>query len=279
MKGVIKPIYCGISGKKDESGKFKFRIDFDNNTSDDVIQFNEPYFYQSDIDDNVYWFGYRFNGKVDKEYRDQFLEYLKNVQWAPELEDEFDEFEYDPDMLSDADLTKMIRRSLNNININSYNIDTVVYPLSSSNELVRSIVSCMSRILRNADRLTYVEVVKSDPARIEFDVAACLHDLSIGRLQDPKGIITEDYLNSLIDRIHRQTSFSLRRDIQPMSLRPYVSNFIDMAQVAKKVETAANILIVDDIKTTGSTIREIIDVIRRYNDEANIYIFTLLGKK
>lgn len=280
MKRVLRSIYCGISGKLKEDGSYAFSVDFNQNADDDVVSFLEPYFYTSEIDDNTYWFGYKFaQAARNKEYRDACIEYLKNVQWRGEVEDEeIDEFEYDPDKLSGEELDRMIRRSLNSIDINTYNIDTIIYPLSSSNNLVRSIVSCIMGILRNSNRLKFVEVQKADPCDIAIDIERCLEDKSIGKLTDKLDIIDRPYLESLVDKIHRLSTFSLRRDVSPMSLRPYVSNFLEIKDVAAKVETSDNILIVDDFKTSGTTISEIINIVRKYNPDTNIYIFTLLGK-
>lgn len=280
MKIFKHPIYCGISGKLGDDGKYKFKVDFENNSDVDVVQFIEPYFYTSSINDNTYWFGYKFNGKLDKKYRDAFLTYLKDIQWAPELneDNEFEDILYDPDRLSEADLTTMLRRSLNSLDINMYHIDTVIYPLSSTNELVRSIVSCMRGILRNIDSISYVELYKSNPAEIVFDIDRCLDDIESGKLKTLQNIVDREYLENLIDTIHHQNTFSLRDDVHPMALRPYVSNFFEVRKVSKQLEAAANILIVDDVKSSGTTIQEILDIVRQYNNDANVYIFTLLGK-
>ena len=82
MKRYLRPVYTGISGKLDkESNKYKFVVDFENNSEDDVIKFVEPYFHQSAIDDNVYWFGYSFNDGQANPRRDEFIEFLKIIRF------------------------------------------------------------------------------------------------------------------------------------------------------------------------------------------------------
>lgn len=279
MKRLIRPIYCGISGTQDKTGKFHYTVDHDNNTEKDVISFIEPYFYKSSIADNVYWFGYKFNGNLSQDYRDQCIQYLKDVQWGPSEYDEFDDFEYDPDKFSDVDLSKLIRRSFNSLDINAYNIDTILYSVSSTNNLVKSMISCISSILRNTDRLSFLAIKKADPSNISIDIDRCLYDKEIGRLKDPSNIVDDKYLRDLEGRIRNQDSFSLRKDIKPMSLRPYVYNFLDIAAVSKSIESAANILVVDDFKSSGTTITEIVTTAKKFNPEASIYIFTLIGNK
>ena len=40
----------------------------------------------------------------------------------------------------------------------------------------------------------------------------------------------------------------------------------------------ANILVVDDINTTGSTLHEILRKLGQINQNCNIYVYTLIGK-
>jgi len=279
MKKYARPIYCGISGRKHDN-KYEFHVDFDDNSMEDVIQFIEPFFYTSSISHNTYWFGYKYNGKVDQEYRDAFISYMKNVQEEPMLteENEFDDIEYSPDSLSEYDLNEMIHRSLDGIRLNQYNIQTIVYPRSASNKLVRVIVKCISRYMRNSDRLNYAEIQKADPAEISFDYRRFDSDIENRTLLVPPGV-DHNYVESMLDAIHSSESFSLRRDVHPVRLRPYIKDFLVYKGAADKLEDASNILIVDDFATSGTTISEIVSIIRRYNQECNIYIYTLLGNQ
>ena len=45
-----------------------------------------------------------------------------------------------------------------------------------------------------------------------------------------------------------------------------------------KLQNGFNVLIVDDINTTGSTLQEILRQISILNPNCNIYIYTLIGK-
>ena len=62
-----------------------------------------------------------------------------------------------------------------------------------------------------------------------------------------------------------------------MEIRPYVRNFMELKNVDKALQSAEQVLIVDDFKTTGTTLAEMIRIIRQYNPHCQIYIFTLLG--
>ena len=52
---------------------------------------------------------------------------------------------------------------------------------------------------------------------------------------------------------------------------------MELKNVDKALQSADQVLIVDDFKTTGSTLSEMIRIIRQYNPTCQIYVFTLLG--
>lgn len=276
MYRVLRNIYCGISGKIDEnSGKYKFKIDWDDNSDEDIIKFLEPYYFESRIDGNVYWFGYKFTNKATGKYRDDFIEYLKNVQCEYDSDDEWAETKYTDESITESELEGMIVRSLNRIDIFNKDIDTVVYPVSYSNHLVEVIADKISQYLRPEGYLDYVRLKKSNPQKINFDWNRIKDDISRGSL--PK-YMTEEYILNIEGEIHNLDNFSLRKDI-PMRLRKYIQNYMDISEISGDLEGSNRILILDDFKTKGTTIREMINIIRRYNRICEIYIFTLIGKR
>lgn len=273
----MKRVYCGLKGKLN-NGKYSFKVDFNDNSSDDAIQFIEPYYFESSIDDNTYWFGYRFNGSLNKDYRDAAIKYLKDVQEEPEEteDNEYDYIDYSPDSISEFDLNQMIIRSIHGIGLDKQSIDTVVYPVSSTSNLVRLISKCIRRYATNSDSLTTLEVIKSNPANIQIDIGRIERDRANGRLDLPESI-TPERIEKMIDEVHQASDFSLRRDIHPVKLRHYVDNFLEIRGTSDALEDARNILIVDDFMTTGTTVKEIIRIIRKYNADCSICIFTLVG--
>lgn len=279
-KYVRQPIYCGILGKKNDQGKYQFEIDFENNTPEDAIQFIKPYFKTSKISGaNIYWFGYQFNGKLDKDYRDACITYLKNVQPEPVIteENQYDDIVISNDGICEADLYNMIERSMRNIHLDNLSVDAVVYPVSTTNNLVKYIARSVRRYLNNPSRLTLLEIQKADPKDIVIDVSGCMDDIENGIIDDHNGLITEDYLYNLQNEVQDKEHFSLKSDISPMEIRPYVRNFMELKNVDKALQSAEQVLIVDDFKTTGTTLSEMIRIIRQYNPVCQIYVFTLLG--
>lgn len=54
-------------------------VDFKNNSDNDIVQFLKPY--RTKLEDNVYWFGYRYNeGITDRELYQTFIEFIKSVE-------------------------------------------------------------------------------------------------------------------------------------------------------------------------------------------------------
>ena len=65
--------------------------------------------------------------------------------------------------------------------------------------------------------------------------------------------------------------------------RPYIFHFLNFKNDEDKDLCATirkqNILIVDDVTTSGSTLNEILRALRIINENNNITIFSLLGRK
>lgn len=286
MKKLVKPIYAGISGKLNKkTNKYDFKVDFENNSKNDVVKFIEPYFQQSNIGDNVYWFGYSFNDGQSNPRRDEFIEFIKHVQ--PERlvdpDDEWSGFGYDDKHLTESDLDTMIARSLNRIKLSNYSVDLIVYPESKSGNLVKMIVSCICRYLNRVTTVCSKEINKSDPQDVEFDFKRFNRDLELKKIDVPD-FVTEEYIEDMMEKATHSKSFSLRKYIRPTILRNYVSNFYNANNHRTEIANADVILIVDDFGTTGTTIRELvrnIDDIKRdaQTPDYEIYIFTLMGNK
>lgn len=285
-------IFCGISGKPDSKGNYSFTVDFNHNTDDDVIQFVEPFNIEKPMAGvDICWFGYQYNPNIKGAYRQQCIKFLENVKGTPVTVDDDSEEIYIPINsdnigICDEDLGIMIDRSLRNMKLNDYLIDTIIYPISQSNNLNHYIVKYVKQYLLNSDRLSFYELIKADPRSIQFDIERCLSDVATGDIPNyfkdswgNKQPITEDTLNTLINDAHNATTFSLYKITRSAFMRKYFSNYLLFKSVDQHLHNAENVLIVDDNNTTGTTVAEVIRRIREYNDTCNIYVFTLTGSK
>lgn len=281
MKRYVYPVYAGISGKLDDkTNKYKFVVDFEQNSADDVVKFVEPYFHQSAIDGNTYWFGYSFNDGQPNPRRDEFIEFLKHVQ--PERlvdpEDEWSGFDYDDEHITETDLNNMIIRSLSRLKLDKYSVDAMVYPESHSGNLVQMIVRCISQYLSPVKEVKGNELRKADPQSVEFDYSRYYKDLDANKIDVPE-YVTDDYIKHMLQKARSADTFSLRKHIKPTILRNYISNFYTTGKDVSSIESSDVVLVVDDFGTTGTTIREIVRNIRDINPTCEIYIFTLMGNR
>lgn len=284
MKKLIKNVYAGISAEFNRANnRYQFNVDFEQNSKEDIIQFLEPYHFDSNIDDNIHWFGYKYNeGIKDDKLRKEFIEFMKNVQEGSDFNIEEDAAlpeKYSPFYLTEDDLNIMLIRSLKGIGLSQYNIDTVVYPGSSgAHNLVKVMIKCIKEYLRTSDKITYSELSKLAAKDITVDRKQFVQDLYNNEpaLQG----MTIDTIYQLSQDLEDlgDTLFSMRSHIHPKALRKYVKNIFAI-ESAEKLATAHNVLVVDDFKTTGTTIRDIIDQIHKCNSnpDLEIYVFTLMG--
>lgn len=281
MKKYLKNVYAGISAEYNEEQKrYQFKVDFENNSKEDIIKFLKPF--DTKLDDHVYWFGYKYNeGIENNELRKQFIEFMKNVQ-----EDSTWDFEEDgaeacptisPFYLTESDLNAMMIRALNRIGLTKYNVDTVLYSQSTHN-LVRMMVKCIKSYLKDADKMTFVELKKLAANQVKLDRKQFVKDLYDNEpaLQG----MTIDTIYELSENLEElgDTLFSMREHIHPKALRKYVRNIFAI-ESAEALQSANKVLVIDDFKTSGTTIREMIDQLEKCNNnpDLEIYIFTLMG--
>ena len=278
MKRYLKPIFFGINPKlNEETNKYEFTLDFDDNQYNDVVQFIEPYFFESKIDDDVFYFGYKFNDGVDSKLRKEFIEFMKDVkyeQWE-DPEDEWSETYFESGGIKEPELKRMVIRSVNNIGLSKFDIDVIVYPQSYGN-LVSSIAKCLTDYLSVGRKIPSESLVKAAPSEISFNVDKCWEGIQSNEIRVPS-YVDYAYLLNIREKIANAERFSMRKLVHPPVLRKYVEG-IFRPPIFKPIESADTVLIVDDFKTTGTTIKQIVDAIRSFNPDAVIYIFTLFGK-
>lgn len=282
MKRLLTPIYAGISGKKTKNGKYEIKVDFEKNSSNDIIRFLEPY--HTKLNDHVYWFGYKFNeGIPDKNLYNAFIEFLKNVRRDDEVEYRFDEksgmnVPYSPDRITESELDSMVLRSLKSIGLSKFNIDTIIYPGSFQHNLVAMMIQTIKKYFNNSDRITYTELNKLASNQVQLKRKQFVQDLRDGE-KDLKGMSIDDIYHLQQELEEKgDKPFSIRKDIHPKQLRRYVDK-IFQDEASDSLQNAHKVLVVDDFKTTGTTIIDIIDAVEKVNsnEDLEIYIFTLLG--
>lgn len=250
----------------------RFVFDFEHDGKDDIVSLTGDG-YQVEAFGRCFYYGYEFSDQVDGSVRSAFIKHVKFTE----------------DLQNNPDLTHFIKKAIDNLNrrINLYDYNLVVMPESSgkvNQYMLRYIYRFAQPMLRK------MELVKSLPARISFDMDAYeqsyLNDvLENGRpryTQAQKDEVKQS-IAKMLDLIHQKDYFTIARDVKKSRFRPYMMNFLRFATEQDKELCATirkqNILVMDDVTTSGSTLNEVLRTLRILNDDNEITIFSLIGRK
>lgn len=262
---MVKIFKEGISILDD---KIIYRTDID--SSNDILNVVYPDIYSSEFLGNVYYFGYRFNDSSSRKDRTLIINWLKGINKN--------------DCIDNNNLSKFIQKPLIELNkfINLSSFSAIIYPRSNRSDLTLQINKEIGNLTQHyTDKISY-EIVKQLPENISFDWE--LFDFEYeGILNDNTYKQIKDYVNNnLMKKINILDYFSIARDVKP-KYRRYIKDYLyfedsKTEQYVRDIQKG-KLLIVDVINTSGSTLKEILRIIRAINNECEIYIFTLIGKE
>lgn len=217
--------------------------------------FKKERLYKSSFDGFDYYYYVSFLKDMDYGLRNEFIKYIKNRPLSV-----------------DKDTFLLLHSSLlefnNNVGFDKYNM--IIYPDTSHNKLVRFLASNIkfSIFCHNGETKLY-EIQKTSPENIIVDESA-------------KNKKSDEEINAFLDAIHKLDYFSIAKNGGPF--RKYVRDFFDVENgdlMIKIKEATSNtkILLFDDINTTGSTLREMIRILHKYNNSLHFDIYTIIGKE
>ncbi len=255
-----------------DNSEERFVFDFEHDGTDDIVSLTGEG-YQVEAFGKCFYYGYEFSDQVDGNVRSAFIKHVK----------------FTDDLQNNPDLTQFIKKAIDQLNrrINLYDYNLVLMPESSSRVnlyMLRYIYRFAQPLLRK------MELVKSLPASISFDMDAYeqsyLNDvLENGRpryTQAQKEEVKQS-IGKMLDLIHQKDYFTIARDVRKSRFRPYMMNFLRFASEQDKELCATirnqNILVIDDVTTSGSTLNEILRVLRILNEDNKVSIFSLIGRK
>ncbi|OUP73516.1 hypothetical protein B5F08_12765 [Anaeromassilibacillus sp. An172] len=243
-----------------------FVFDFEHNSKDDIIEIQTPQIFKSSINNNLYWFGYIFKPHVSSRDRTKFIHYLKGLS-EPSI--------------SDADLKRFIQRPLQYLSpeVNLANLDCFVYPLSGRSKLVNTMIRVINQFTGHDTNRVNFEMIKSAPTDVQFDwkLFNSEWDTPETKLQYMQ---MKKYIEDiLIPKIHQQNYFSIAKNVKA-KYRPYIKNYLKFASTEESDNFSnlsnANILVIDDINASGSTLNEVLRILNSRNNRCNIYVYTLI---
>lgn len=254
-----------------------FVYDFNADAENCIIEFNTTGLVPVEIGtDEVYYFGYKFveNDNAPSQIRTKF----------------FNDLRYGKDKTLSSDKRKFIINALKKLHkeINIHHMDVVLYPESRSS--VNSYVMGILFNTTNIDcKIPIVKLNKKLPHDIEFNWKDFY--LNMMEYEDKNGnhpyresphLYNQlvDNVNNLLDKIRKSDYFSIAETVKKNKYKRYISPFLYIDdEDLDKVRTANNILLIDDVSTTGATIMSAIKTIRKVNDNCKIIIFSIVGKE
>ena len=249
-----------------------FVFDFGHDGADDIVSLTGSG-YQVEAFGKCFYYGYEFSDSVDGSVRSSFIKYVK----------------FSESIQKDSNLTQFIQKAVNDLNkrINLYDYDLVVMPESSS-KVNQYMLRYIYRFAQPS--LHRMELVKSLPEHISFDMAAYEEQYLNDVLENGRPRYTEVQkeevrrnIQKMMDLIHQKDYFTIAKDVKKSKFRPYMMNFLRFRSEEDKMLCASirkqNILVVDDVTTSGSTLNEMLRALRVLNEDNDITIFSLLGRK
>ena len=250
----------------------RFVFDFEHDGTEDIVSLTGNG-YNVEAFGKCFYYGYEFAEQVDGALRSAFI---KHVKFSEPVQD-------------NPDLSMFIKKAIDNLShqINLYNYDLVVMPESSSQVnqyMLRYIYRFAQPTLRK------MELVKNLPANISFDMDAYEQQYLNDVLENGRARYTEaqkeeakQSINQMLDLIHKKDYFTIAKDVKKSRFRPYMMQFLKFASKEDEELCASirqqNVLIIDDVATSGSTINEILRTLRILNEDNEITIFSLIGRK
>ena len=250
----------------------KFVFDFEHDGAEDIVSLTGNG-YQIEAFGKCFYYGYEFSEQVESKVRTAFIKYVKFTE-----------------VLQDSpDLTNFIKKAVDNLHkkINLYNYDMVVMPQSKSqvNQYM------MRYIYRFAQPTLYkMTLVKALPSNISFDMKAYEEQYLDDVLENGMPRYTQaakeqakSSINTMLEMIHKKDYFTIAKDVKKSRLRPYIMNFLrfeseEERELCSKIRQQ-NVLVIDDVTTSGSTLNEILRTLRILNEDNEITVFSLIGRK
>ena len=134
-----------------------------------------------------------------------------------------------------------------------------------------------------APTIKNIELVKNSIENIEFDYKNFNIFIDSSNLSRADKNVLKSNVEIMMKDVKSNSYFSIAKSIKKPKYREYFKNFLiyknkQDKEIIEAIESDSNILIVDDINTSTTTIKELIRNINLVNDKTKKIIFTLIGK-
>lgn len=250
----------------------QFLFDFEHDGQNDIIRLTGSG-YDVTAFCHCFYYGYEFSEEIDGTLRSAFIKYVK----------------FTDNLRENPEITHFIQKAIDELSrkINLYDYDLVVMPESSSKVnqyMLRYIYRFAQPMLRQ------MELVKALPENISFDMDGYQETYLDAKLENGRPRYTElqknqvkASINDMMDLIHKKDYFTIAKDVKKNRMRPFITDFLKFAnerdELLCKTIRQQNVLVIDDIATSGSTLNEVLRSLRILNEDNKITIFSLIGRK
>jgi phosphoribosylpyrophosphate synthetase len=243
----------------------QFTFDYDIDKEHYIIKLVEVPIYESNFIKNAYYYGYRFENNIDGTLKSKFIEYIKKSTSETILNSDMFNF-----------ITDAVDKLDKKIKLNTF--DIVIYPQSKSG-LVRNILMHVYNYTR--PNFKTIELVKNSIDNIAFDKIAYDVYANKQKLNRHDRKILDVNIQKILDDIKIYDYFSIANAVKKPKYRKFFKDFLifknkEDEQLFNQLENS-NVLIVDDINTSGTTITECLRLINSVNSDSKKVVFTLIG--
>jgi len=255
-----------------DNDKDCFVFDFEHDGVNDIIQLTGSG-YEVSAFNRCFYYGYEFSEEIDGALRSAFIKFIKFTDKLKEH----------------PEISLFIRKAIDDLSskIDLYDYDLVVMPESSSKVnqyMVRYIYRFAQPMLRK------MELVKALPENIAFDMDGYSETYLDAVLENGRPRYTElqkeqvrSSISAMMDLIHKKDYFTIAKDVKKNRMRPFITDFLKFSserdELLCKTIRQQNVLVIDDIATSGSTLNEVLRALRILNEDNKITIFSLIGRK
>lgn len=259
-----------IEGVTYDANKGNFVFVFSNDEINDSVSLRQS-IHQINAFGRCYYYSYEFDPDVDSSIRTQFIKHIK----------------FEENFQQSKDFSLLLNNAIGALdqNVNLTTFKAFVYPKSLS-EINRRLMANIARI--SSPDIIEMEMVKELPQNIQFDydrfqVEVLDSKLPNGQLRFAPAAQQETLcsIKEIMDAIHQKDYFSIARDVKKSKYRNYIKNFYKFPNKTQEHQyqflTNSNVLLFDDIVTSGTTIYHLLNCLRCINDSNNIIIYSLIG--
>lgn len=232
-------------------------FDFKEDQQSDILtlKYNKNYI-TTTVNQNIRsYYSYELNKKVARANKSRVLNYVKTSLIRS---DEYELF-----------VNKAVLGLMNNPHFNVADVDMIVYPASSS-QLNYDIAQKIKNKIPNA-LFAKDFVLKNEPKNVQIN-----YDLLNATKHKKKTIIEiEDMVkNATVDGV-----FKIKNILS--DFRKYIFNFLKLSDADRRLYNKllnGKVLVIDDIRTEGTTLNEVNRLLENYG-VSEVILYSIIGKK